>query len=130
MDVARMCQNMFLKADDGATAVEYALIICFIAVLIAVGVGVLGPTTKAPLERVAEALKLDAGGGTAAAAAAAGPSVPAAAAAAAGGPAAAAAAKGDAPGKGGPAARPTPAGGSPPGVPAAPASPAAKGRGG
>src|SRR5690606_4611089 len=60
-------RTVFLRDEQGATAVEYALMICLIAVLVAVGAGALGTSTKAPLARVADALQSPTGGNTTAA---------------------------------------------------------------
>lgn len=45
---------MFLKADDGATAIEYALIASLIFLAIATGVSMMGVSIKDLYDKVAE----------------------------------------------------------------------------
>ena len=56
-------QMQLIREEQGATAAEYALMIAFIAVLLALGIGVLGSSISPPLARVAAALKPGGGGG-------------------------------------------------------------------
>ena len=77
-----------IREERGATAAEYALMIAFIAVLLAVGVGLLGDSIRPPLARVAAALKPGGGGGDDPAAAAGAAAAGAAGGGTAGAPAA------------------------------------------
>ena len=47
----------FIQEEDGATAIEYALIAALIAAVIAVGVGLIGDHVKALFDKVEGATK-------------------------------------------------------------------------